>query len=84
MISAEKCRIHATACKELASSVDIPTQRSLEQSIMALNWEALADQIDRENSQATEAAFRKHGISSAAFYKWMAKYGGPGCRNSCW
>jgi ACT domain-containing protein len=51
---------------------------------MALNWEALADQIDRENSQATEAAFRKHGISSAAFYKWMAKYGGPGCRNSCW
>ena len=33
----------------------LPTQRSLEQSIMALNWEALADQIDDDNSQATEA-----------------------------
>jgi hypothetical protein len=64
MISAEKCRIHATACKELASSVDIPTQRSLEQSIMALNWEALADQIDRENSQATAAAFSVSSLKS--------------------
>jgi hypothetical protein len=33
------------------SPVDIPTQRSLE-SIMALNWEALADQIDDDASQA--------------------------------
>jgi hypothetical protein len=64
MISAEKCRIHATACKELASSVDIPTQRSLEQSIMALNWEALADQIDRENSHATAAAFSVSNLKS--------------------
>jgi hypothetical protein len=55
MITAEKCRILATECKTLASSIDIPTQRSLEQSIMALNWEALADQIDDDNSQATEA-----------------------------
>ena len=55
MITADKCRIHATECKTLASSIDIPTQRSLEQSIMALNWEALADQIDDDNSQATEA-----------------------------
>jgi hypothetical protein len=55
MITAEKCRIRATECKTLASSIDIPTQRSLEQSIMALNWEALADQIDHDNSQATEA-----------------------------
>jgi hypothetical protein len=55
MITAEKCRIRATECKTLASSIDIPTQRSLEQSIMALNWEALADQIDDDNSQATEA-----------------------------
>jgi hypothetical protein len=55
VITAEKCRIHATECKTLASSIDIPTQRSLEQSIMALNWEALADQIDYDNSQATEA-----------------------------
>jgi hypothetical protein len=55
MITAEKCRMRATECKTLASSIDIPTQRSLEQSIMALNWEALADQIDDDNSQATEA-----------------------------
>jgi hypothetical protein len=55
MITAEKCRIHATGCRILASSIDIPAQRSLEQSIMALNWEALADQIDHDNSQATEA-----------------------------
>jgi hypothetical protein len=55
MITAEKCRIRATECKTLASSIDIPTQRSLEQLIMALNWEALADQIDHDNSQATEA-----------------------------
>jgi hypothetical protein len=57
MITADKCRIHATECKTLASSIDIPTQRSLEQSIMALNWEALADQIEHDNSQATEARF---------------------------
>ena len=64
MISAEKCRLHATACKQLASSVDIPIQRSLEQSIMALNWEALADQIDRENSHATAAAFSVSNLKS--------------------
>jgi hypothetical protein len=45
MITAEKCRIHATECRILASSIDIPAERSLEQSIMALNWEALADQM---------------------------------------
>jgi hypothetical protein len=55
VITAEKCRMRATECKTLASSIDIPTQRSLEQSIMALNWEALADQIDHDNSQATQA-----------------------------
>jgi hypothetical protein len=64
MISAEKCRLHATACKQLALSVDIPTQRSLEQTIMALNWEALADQIDRENSHATAAAFSVSSLKS--------------------
>ena len=47
--------MRATECKTLASSTGIPTQRSLEQSIMALNWEALADQIDDDNAQATEA-----------------------------
>ena len=51
MISAENCRIHATECKVLGSSIDI----SAERSIMALNWEALADEIDYDNSQATEA-----------------------------
>jgi hypothetical protein len=55
MIIAEKCRIRAAECKTFASSIDIPTQRSHEQSIMALNWEALADQIDHDDSQATEA-----------------------------
>ena len=55
MITAEKCRMHATECRVLASSIDVPAQRSLEQSIMALNWEALADQIDHDNSQANEA-----------------------------
>jgi hypothetical protein len=55
MISAENCRIHATECKVLASSIDMPAERSLEQSIMALNWEALADHIDHDSSQATEA-----------------------------
>jgi hypothetical protein len=55
MISAENCRIQATDCKVLASSIDIPAERSIEQSIMALNWEALADEIDYDNSQATEA-----------------------------
>jgi hypothetical protein len=55
MITAEKCRTRATECKTLASSIDIPTQRSLEQSILARDWEALADQIDRDNAQATKA-----------------------------
>jgi hypothetical protein len=64
MISAEKCRIHATECKILASSVDMSAQRSLEQSIMALNWEALADQIDHENSHATAAAFSVSNLKS--------------------
>jgi hypothetical protein len=57
MITAEECRIHATQWKALASSFDIPTQRSREQLIMALNWEALADQIDHDNSHAIEARF---------------------------
>jgi len=48
MITAENCRIHATECKVLGSSIDI----SAERSIMALNWEALADQIDDDNSEA--------------------------------
>jgi hypothetical protein len=45
MISAKQCRIYAAECKVLASSSDISTQRSLEQSIMSLNWSALADEI---------------------------------------
>ena len=64
MISAENCRIRATECKVLASSIDIPAERSLEQSIMALNWEALADQIDRENFHANAAAFSVSSLKS--------------------
>jgi hypothetical protein len=55
MITAEKCRLHAAECETLASSIYIPTQQSLEQLIMALNWEALAEQIDHDDSQAAEA-----------------------------
>jgi hypothetical protein len=55
MSTAEACRRRAKDCRMLASSIDISAQRSLEQLIMALNWEALADQIDHDNSNATEA-----------------------------
>ena len=60
MITAEKCRIRAAECKALASSIDIPTQRSLEQSTMALNWEALDDRfhetgIDEPNIHGTRS-----------------------------
>jgi hypothetical protein len=55
VITAEKCRTRAAERKTFASSIDIPTQRSLEQSILAQDWEVLADQIDRDNAQATEA-----------------------------
>jgi len=55
VITAEKCRTRAAECKTFASSIDIPTQRSLEQSILARDREALADQIDRDNAQATQA-----------------------------
>jgi len=51
MISAKQCRIYAAECRLLASSNDISSQRSLEQMIMALNWSALADEIDRENAK---------------------------------
>src|SRR5450631_4651853 len=73
MITAEKCRMHATECRVLASSIDIPAQRSVEQSIMALNWEALADQIDHDNSHGTPAAFSVSNLSETAAAK--------GCRN---
>jgi hypothetical protein len=77
MITAEKCRIHATECRVLASSIDIPTQRSLEQSIMALNWEALADLIEHDNSHATAAAFSLSSLPDKAAAKGcgnMPKY----------
>src|SRR5258707_15356075 len=32
---------------------------------------------EQEAGAATADVFRKHGISSATFYKWKAKYGGP-------
>jgi hypothetical protein len=51
MISSMQCRIYAVECKVLASSSGISIQRSLEQTIMALNWTALADEIDREKAK---------------------------------
>jgi hypothetical protein len=48
MISAKQCRMYAAECKMRASSSDVSTQRSVEHRIMALNWLALADEIDRE------------------------------------
>ena len=33
---------------------------------------------EREAGAATADVCRKHGISSATFYKWKAKYGGVG------
>jgi hypothetical protein len=57
MISAKQCRKYAAECKLLASSSNISAQRSLEQTIMALNWAALADDTDRDNARAASAAF---------------------------
>jgi hypothetical protein len=57
MISAKKCRTYAAECRLIASSTDSSAQRSLEQTIMALNWTALADEIDRNSAQAASAAF---------------------------
>ena len=31
---------------------------------------------ERENGLATKEICRRHGISSATFYKWKSKYGG--------
>jgi hypothetical protein len=61
MITAKKCRIYAAECKLLASSSGISSQRSLEQLIMALNWAALADEIDRDYAQAATSAFSTLG-----------------------
>jgi hypothetical protein len=57
MISAKQCRIYSAECELRASSSDISTPQSLEQSIMALNWSALADEIDRD----ARAAFSPPG-----------------------
>jgi hypothetical protein len=61
MISAKKCRIYAAECRLVASSSDIAAQRSLEQLIMALNWTALADEIDRNTAQAASVTFSPLG-----------------------
>jgi putative transposase len=34
---------------------------------------------EQEAGAKTVDVCRKHGISSATFYKWKAKDGGPGC-----
>jgi len=61
MINARQCSKYAAECRLLASSNDISPQRSLEQSIMALNWAALADEMDHENALAKPAAFSPLG-----------------------
>jgi hypothetical protein len=61
MINAKQCRKYAVECKLLASSPDISPRQSLEQTIMALNWVALADEIDRDNARAGSAAFPPRG-----------------------
>ena len=61
MISPTKCRKFAAECKLLALSSDISAQRSLEQTIMALNWAALADEIDRDNARAASVVFSPLG-----------------------
>jgi len=35
---------------------------------------------EQEAGAATADVCRKHGISSATFYKWKAKYGASNCR----
>jgi hypothetical protein len=57
MITAKQCRIHAAECQVRASSIDISSQRSLEESVMALNWSALADEMDRERPSAIGGVF---------------------------
>ena len=51
MIGAMQCRQYAAECNVVASSSGISKPRSLEQRIMALNWTALADEIDRERAK---------------------------------
>jgi hypothetical protein len=80
MISAGKCRIYAAECELLASSSGVSSQRSLEQSIMAFNWTALADEIDRENAQVASAAFSPLGgpvvLSNLAWFKRVCRQAG--------
>jgi hypothetical protein len=56
MLTAEKCRLYAAKSK-LLGSINIPTERSVQQSMMSIKWSALADQIDRDNLTATMSAF---------------------------
>ncbi|HEY0329160.1 MAG TPA: hypothetical protein VGC77_08665 [Rhodopseudomonas sp.] len=55
MITAEECRTYARQSK-LLGSIDIPTDHSIFHSIMSLKWDALADQMDRDNVQTAAAA----------------------------
>jgi putative transposase len=32
--------------------------------------------VEQERGMATEEVCRRHGVSSATFYKWKSKYGG--------
>ena len=55
MITSEKCRL--TPLKANLGSINIPTERSVQQSMMSIKWNALADQIDRDNLNASMSAF---------------------------
>jgi hypothetical protein len=44
MLTAEKCRLYAARSK-LLGSINIPTERSVQQSMMSIKWSALADQM---------------------------------------
>jgi hypothetical protein len=56
VLTAEKCRDYAAQCKALGLT-DILTERSARQTIMAIKWSALANTIERDNLNATAAAF---------------------------
>jgi putative transposase len=48
----------------------LPNSRFTEEQIIAI----LAEQ---ESRKATAEVCRRHGVSTATFYKWNAKFGGP-------
>ena len=43
-----------------------------------IDGQILAILKEAEGGQPAPALYREHGMSSALFYKWRAKYGGMG------